>query len=572
MQYRTEHPKPQFKRDSWINLNGEWEFEIDRGNSGEERGMYKMDADKYNTTINVPFCPQSKLSGIADTDFMNSVWYRRTFTLTPDALTKRVVLHCGAVDYLATIFVNGQKAGSHKGGYVSFALDITDLVTEGENTLVIHAEDDERDRMIPRGKQSEAYFSKGCDYTRTTGIWQTVWLEFVPETHINRVKYYPDVASGSVTICADLSGQGDFKASASFDGKEMGEVTLCSVRGQVTATIKLKESHLWELGVGGLYDLELSFGEDNVQSYFGLRSIEYTDKRFLFNGRSVFQRLVLDQGFYPDGIYTAPSDAELEADVDRSMAMGFNGARLHEKIFEERFLYHCDRKGYIVWGEYPNWGCDHSCADAIYGILPEWLEEIERDFNHPSIVGWCPFNETWDMNGRKQYDPLIALVYQATKSADPTRPCIDTSGNYHVITTDVYDVHFYVQDPKEVAEHFASLENGKVEEIPSAKERQAYDGKLPFFVSEYGGIRWSSDTNGWGYGNAPKTEEEFLERLKGLNDAMLDNPYIFAFCYTQLTDVEQEQNGLYTYDRKPKFDPAIIHDLFARPAAIEQTK
>ena len=570
MIYRTGHPKPQFQRDNWMNLNGPWQFEIDHGNSGEARGMYDP-AIQLSRTINVPFCPESKLSGVEYKDFMYSVWYKRSVTLTAEQVQGRVVLHFGAVDYLATLYINGKKVGTHKGGYVSFAFDITDYVVEGENVITLHAEDDTRNRLIPYGKQCPLYYSAGCSYTRTTGIWQTVWLEFTPKTYIKKVKFYPDAdaGNGALSVHAELVGKGNFTVQASFEGKPMGTVTLANVQGYVVATLELAEKHLWELGKGGLYDLTLTFGEDTVNSYFGLRSILYTDKKFYLNGKSVFQRTILDQGFYPDGVYTAPSDEELIADIDRSMAMGFNGARLHEKVFEERFLYHADRKGYLVWGEYPNWGLDHSYSDAIYGILPEWLEEVDRDFNHPSIIGWCPFNETWDKNGRKQFDDLLALVYQATKAADPTRPCIDTSGNFHVVT-DVYDLHDYTQDVEEFAKHYADItEEDGLNFHSSFKNRQKYDRKLPFFLSEYGGIRWTEDHAGWGYGTAPKSAEEFLTRLKGLTDVLLDNPHIMGLCYTQLTDVEQEQNGLYTYDRKPKFDPALIYPIFARKAAIE---
>ena len=570
MIYRTEHPKPQFQRDNWMNLNGPWQFEIDHGNSGEARGMYDP-AIQLSQTINVPFCPESKLSGVEYKDFMYSVWYKRSVTLTEEQIQGRVVLHFGAVDYLATLYINGKKVGTHKGGYVSFAFDITDYVVEGENVITLHAEDDTRNRLIPYGKQCPLYYSAGCSYTRTTGIWQTVWLEFTPKTYIKKVKFYPDAdaGNGALSVHAELVGKGNFTVQASFEGKPMGTVTLANVQGYVVATLELAEKHLWELGKGGLYDLTLTFGEDTVNSYFGLRSILYTDKKFYLNGKSVFQRTILDQGFYPDGVYTAPSDEELIADIDRSMAMGFNGARLHEKVFEERFLYHADRKGYLVWGEYPNWGLDHSYSDAIYGILPEWLEEVDRDFNHPSIIGWCPFNETWDKNDRKQFDDLLALVYQATKSADPTRPCIDTSGNFHVVT-DVYDLHDYTQDVEEFAKHYADITEEDGLNFHSAfKNRQKYDRKLPFFLSEYGGIRWTEDQAGWGYGQAPQSAEEFLTRLKGLTDVLLDNPNIMGLCYTQLTDVEQEQNGLYTYDRRPKFDPAVIYPIFAKKAAIE---
>ncbi len=567
--YRSEHPKPQFMRENWVNLNGKWQFEIDNALSGAERKFYDG-SHEFPLEINVPFCPESKLSGIENVDFMNAVWYQRVFSLNAEQLENQVVLHFGAVDYEANIYVNGKKCGNHKGGYVSFSFDITEYVKEGENTVVVYAIDDTRSRLVPSGKQCREYHSRGCSYTRTTGIWQTVWLEFVPKVHIEKVKYLTDIQKPSLHVTAFLAGSATFKAEAYYEGKLMGSAEIKSNGGMENITIDLAEKHLWEVGCGRLYDLKLTYGQDEVKSYFGLRSLQLEGHKFLINGKSVFQRLILDQGFYPDGIYTAPDDSELKADVERSLAMGFNGARLHEKVFEERFLYHCDKLGYIVWGEYPNWGLDHTYKDAIYGILPEWIEEVERDFNHPSIVGWCPFNETWDRDRRKQFDDLLALVYKATKAIDPTRPCIDTSGNYHVIT-DIYDLHDYEQDPKEFAAHYEPL--GKTNEFTCRAaflDKQIhYDGKMPFFISEYGGIGWYEDENAWGYGNSPKTPEEFFERLKGLTDALLDNEYMFGLCYTQLTDVEQEKNGLYYYNRKPKFDPAIIHKIFSRKAAIE---
>ena len=569
MIYRTEHPKPQFMRENWLNLNVEWDFQLDPGASWEEQELYK-DADAYAKKINVPFCPESELSGIGHTDFMNSVWYRREVELEEKQLEGRVLLHFGAVDYMATIYVNGEKCGTHKGGYVSFAVDITDHVHAGKNTIVVNAADDTRSRLIPSGKQSEKYNSYGCQYTRTTGIWQTVWLEFVPENYIKKVKYVTDIEAGTLTIMAELVGKGTFLAETFYKGKPAGAASHISGGGTAVLTVNLQEKHLWEVGNGRLYDLVLKYDRDVVKSYFGLRSLQLEGRKFLINGKSVFQRLVLDQGFYPDGIYTAPSDVELENDIRRSLAMGFNGARLHEKIFEERFLYYCDLHGYIVWGEFPNWGLDHSYADSIYGVLPEWLEEVDRDFNHPAIVGWCPFNETWDQNYRKQFDELISTVYKATKAVDPTRPCIDTSGHFHVVT-DIYDLHDYEQDPAAFAEHYKELGKTNKFNFPQAMEdRQSYDGKSPFFVSEYGGIGWNTKGKAWGYGNIPESPETFLKRLKGLTDVLLDNEKMFGFCYTQLTDVEQEQNGLYTYDRKPKFSPEIIREIFSRKAAIEE--
>ncbi len=562
--YRKEHPKPQFERKKWENLNGEWEFERDEQNSGEARGLWKEDA-VYGEKILVPFCPESRLSGLGYKDFMPSVWYRRTFTVKR-LHGERLFLHFGAVDYEAVVYVNGEKCGTHRGGYVSFKIDVTECVKEGENVLCVHVTDDTRSRLIPSGKQSSLYGSYGCFYTRTTGIWQTVWLEWAPQTHIESVRYDPDADAGVLVIRAELVGAGTFAAETSFDGAPTGSASVKTTGGAITLSVPLTEKHLWELGKGGLYDVTLTYGEDRVKSYFGLRKIEYRDMKFYLNGRSVFQRLILDQGFYPDGIYTAPSDEELLADIVRAKAAGFNGARLHEKVFEERYLYHCDKEGYIVWGEYPNWGLDLSYADAVYPVLNEWLEEMERDYNHPSIVGWCPFNETWDIDGRKQNDIILETVYRASKALDKTRPVIDTSGNYHVVT-DIYDVHFYEQDPQKFAEIFKTLgESGEFEDF---MPRQQYKKGQHFFVSEYGGTAWSAE-NGWGYGNAPKSEEEWFERVRALTDALLDNPKIFAFCYTQLTDVEQEKNGLYTYDRKPKFDVKKLCAIFSRKAAAEE--
>ncbi len=568
---RFEHPKPQFERADWLNLNGQWDFCFDNGKSGIARKLYE-DFSGYDKKITVPFCVESKLSGIEHKDFMYGVWYKRTVDIPTDKLSGRTVLHIGAADFKTTVFVNSAKVGEHIGGYVSFSFDITDYVKEGTNTVVIYCEDDTRNPMVPRGKQSEEYYSHSCDYTRTTGIWQTVWLEFTPVNYVKYFRFYPDYRTSTLNVIGEVCGKENLTLSASFEGREVGVAEIPDCSGTFSATINLSETHLWEVGVGNLYDLEITFGEDKVKSYFGLRNIWFDGYKFILNGKSVFQRLILDQGFYPDGIYTAPSDEELLNDIKRSMNCGFNGARLHEKVFEERFLYHCDKEGYLVWGEYGNWGLDHTVPEAIYTFLPDWLSEIDRDFNHPSIIGWCPFNETWDMNGRKQYDGLLSLVYEATKTADKTRPCIDTSGNFHV-KTDIFDLHDYEQDVavfKKTNDEI--IETG----IPADRfsDKQTYIKGLPVFISEYGGIKWSpvsgnSREVSWGYGNAPKSEEEFMSRYKGLTDALLDNPCLFGFCYTQLTDVEQEQNGVYTYDRKEKFPSEFFYNVNSRKAAIE---
>lgn len=582
---RAEHPNPQWERDTWKNLNGTWEFEFDFGCSAVERRLWEK--ERFDREILVPFCPESRLSGIGYTDFINGVAYRRNFELSQEELSGRVLLHFGAVDYEASVYVNGTLVGSHKGGYTSFCFDITKHVAPGPNTLFVAVKDDVRSGLQPKGKQAHLYASSGCDYTRTTGIWQTVWLEFVPERHIQSAKYYPDPANGKVTVTGLVQGQGTLQLTALWEDKPVGEAALSVEDGFFTVQLDLSETHLWEPGKGGLYTLLLSFGEDRVKSYFGLRTAKFQGRKFLLNGKSLFQRFVLDQGFYPDGIYTAPTEEDLVKDIQLSFAAGFNGARLHEKVFEARFLYHCDRLGYLVWGEYPNWGLDHAHPLSTETYLNQWSEAVERDFNHPAIIGWCPFNETWGYREEREKNALLSSLYKLTKRLDPTRPCIDSSGNYRILS-EVYDIHDYDQDTQSFQARWDGLtdrirETGGVipaedpffnsaPEGPSGRApffNQPYDNQ-PIFVSEYGGIRWPDDTvEGWGYGNAPATPEEFFARYKGLTEALLNNPEIFGFCYTQLYDVEQEVNGLYTYGRAQKFDIGLIQKINQQKAAIE---
>lgn len=568
---RPEHPNPQFERESWENLNGTWQFEIDKSISGEDREFYKR--EKLSGEIIVPFCPESKLSGVGETDFMCSVWYKRTISVRNKE--KRIILHIGACDYCATVYVNGVKVGTHIGGYTSFAFDITSFVEVGENSIVIHAIDDNRTGKQPSGKQSSKYNSYGCCYTRTTGIWQTVWLEYVPETHIESVKFYPDSKNGKLHLKAIVKGDAELVATAYYDGKEVGKATAVNCGENIDLTLELAEKHLWELGDGKLYDLTLEYGKDKIKSYFGLRNVSLDGYKFILNGRSVFQRTVLDQGYYPDGIYTAATDGDLVKDIQISLDAGFNGGRLHQKIFEPRFLYHCDRMGYMVWGEHANWGLDHADIATLPAFLREWEEAVERDFNHPSIIGWCPFNETWDVAGRPQRNEILEIVYKTTKLIDTTRPCIDTSGNFHVMT-DIFDFHDYEQDVDLFGKMIEKIQKEDVIEDQCERwqvyaGRQKYNGE-PIFVSEYGGIRWTKDKDaeGWGYGNAPVSEKEFIERYEGLTTAILNCPKILGFCYTQLYDVEQEISGLYTYTREPKFEMDIFKKINTKKAAIEE--
>lgn len=568
---RPEHPNPQWERQNWRNLNGEWEFDFDFGNSALNRKVYESGA--LGKTILVPFCPESELSGIGYKDFMNAVCYRKVITLSANELDGKVFLHFGAVDFKTTVYINGKYADTHIGGYASFKVDITDLVQEGENVIFVHAVDDSRNTEQPRGKQCYEYHSTGCHYTRTTGIWQTVWLEFVPKQYIKSCKYYPDIDNATLTVEGTVVGRGTVGLTARYEGRVVGEAHVVVNSGSFVAQLSLSELHLWEIGQGRLYDLQLTFGEDAVSSYFGMRKVCLEGRKFMLNNRPVFQRTVLDQGFYPDGIYTAKDDATLRRDIELAVAVGFHGARLHQKVFEKRFLYHCDRMGYMVWGEHANWFIDYTAAVPAENFLCEWMEIMERDFNSPALIGWCPMNETWGYQEREAKTRIIESAYRLTKLYDSTRPCVDASGNYHVDKRDIYDVHDYEQDPEKFLEYYSHIQEGIVKDQIYRKEpnAQPYFGE-PVFVSEYGGIRWS-EGEGWGYGNAPKTLEEFVDRYVRLTEVLIQNPDIMGLCYTQLYDVEQEQNGIYNYDRTAKFDEQTMAKLKAvmqQPAAIEQ--
>lgn len=571
---RPEHPNPSKKHLSFINLNGTWEFEFDNTLVGIEKKYYER--EHLDGKIEVPFCPESKLSGIGNTDFINAVWYRRDIEIPEGALDGNVLITFGAVDYEAKVYINGVLAAEHTGGYTPFTVNATKLLKSGKNSLCVYAKDNIRN-WIPRGKQSSRLQSHGCDYTRTTGIWQTVYMEFLPESYIKNVKLTPDAENCSVSADIEIAGGGDVVFEAFYEGRSVGSFAKKTAGGIVSMDIPLSESHLWEVGNGRLYDVRVTLGGDTFETYFGLRSIRLEDKKFLINNKSVFQRLVLDQGFYEDGIYTAPTAEDIEKDIILSMSLGFNGARPHMKVFEPLYMYYADRHGYITWGEFPSWDLNFS-LDKTFGITaPQWIEAVERDYNHPSIVGWCPLNETSiDCNGAKEaHDSNVRNMYFLTKALDKTRPCIDTSGYVHQKYTDIYDMHNYTQSPEKMREDYAEFEKGglPVDERAMHFRRQSfYDGQ-PLFISEMGGARWLEKDPAvgasWGYGNDPKTEDEFFERFEGLCHALMDNKNIFGLCYTQLYDIEQEQNGLLYYDRTPKFEPAKFKAILDRKASIE---
>jgi hypothetical protein len=572
---RPEYPRPEMMRSEWLNLNGEWRFALDLSDSGEVRGL--PDGKGFDRTILVPFAPESPLSGVGFTDFIPAAWYMKSFSVPGNWTGKLLLLHFEACDYAASVWINGRPAGGHEGGYTPFTLDITALVKPGENTIVLRARDDTRSGLQPTGKQSHRYNSYACVYRRTTGLWQTVWLEPVAGTYIEKYKVLPDIDNASVGVSVFLNrapDEGTIRVRVVDAGKVVAEAFRKAGR-IVEFQMPVKSPRLWGIRRPNLYDLEIAYekgkaAEDKVAGYFGLRKIEARGNRIFLNNKSIFMRTVLDQGFYPDGIYTAPSDEALKKDIELAMSLGFDGARLHQRVFERRFLYWADRMGYIVWGEFPDWGLEIDKPEAFIVLAREWSEAVERDFNHPSIIGWCPLNERW--NG--DFPGIISGILDLTRRLDPTRLAIGASGGYHRSSPDVYDSHNYDQNPETFKKTYDSLlAVPQVVFVDEDREKHVPYAGQPYFVSEYGGIWWNpgqKDDQAWGYGDRPKTLEEFIDRYKKLTEALLGNPAVAGFCYTQLTNVEQEVNGLLSFDRTPKVDPAVIKKINQQPAAIEK--
>lgn len=596
---RPEYPRPQFVRRDWLNLNGTWQFELDRGDSGLERGLLERD---LGAEILVPFCPESELSGVGETDFLEAVWYRRTLTLPAEWAGRRVLLHFQAVDHDTTVWVNGTEVVRHRGGFTPFTADLHGVAAPGEEVAITVRARDPRGGPQARGKQSTRYANHACHYTRTTGIWQTVWLEPVPDVHLRRPRVTPDLAGSAFQLELPLSGNRPGHRVRAVLTDADGEVVRAEARADLDLAPRLhlaipaERRREWSPADPHLYGLRLELLDgdgavvDAAESYAGLRAVGIRGRAVTLNGRSVFQRLVLDQGWYPDGLMTAPSEEALVRDIELALAAGFNGARLHQKVFEERFLYHADRLGYLVWGEFGDWGCevggssgDNQQPDASY--VSQWLEAVERDYSHPSIVGWCPLNETYQhLHDRlTTLDSVTRAMFLATKAMDTTRPVLDASGYSHrVPETDVYDSHNYEQDPEAFRAQMAGLSEGRPYVNAYADGRpysQPYRGQ-PYFCSEFGGIWWDPEaaaeaagtdrTVSWGYGDRPRNEEEFQVRFAGLTGALLDDPDMFGYCYTQLTDVFQEQNGVYRFDRTTKLNVDRVRAAQQRPAAIEE--
>ncbi len=580
-QPRAEYPRPQFERADWVNLNGEWSFALDLSDSGRDRDFYNSKG--FEQRITVPFAPESKLSGIGYTDFINSVWYQRMIQIPSAWQGKRVKLNFGAVYYESEVYIDGRFVGRHYGGSDSFAFDITDFVGDGkEHSIVVHAESDLRSGTQPGGKQSTNYYSYGCSYTRTTGIWQTVWMEAVDDMALERVQVVTDIDNEQIVVIPtyyNVAGGNTLSVEVRDGGKVVAHAESAAVQG-VPVVVALKKAKLWSPESPFLYDVvyEVKDAEgktlDRVDAYVGMRKVHIDGNKIYLNNKPYYQRLVLDQGFYPDGIWTAPSDEALKHDIEMSKAAGFNGARLHQKVFEERFHYWADKLGYIVWGEMASWDKDFNSVAAARNFLSEWGNIVMRDRNHPALIVWTPFNEEWNVPSNEA-GRFLTDVYNETRRLDPTRPVNTVSGGIYVIS-DFCTAHCYEQDGARLHSMLFDGEKFYQPQGPNggfdrAIRKLYYDGSLPYVLDEFGGIKCAETQpeggNSWGYGDAAPTREDFYTRLEALVKAIVEHSdKICGFCYTQLTDVEQEQNGVYYYDRGEKFDMGRVKAIFQMKA------
>ncbi|MHC4563233.1 MAG: glycoside hydrolase family 2 protein [Planctomycetota bacterium] len=584
---RNEYPRPQFVRDDWLCLNGPWGFEVDAGDSGISRGLLESELAQ---TITVPFCPESELSGIGNIDCLNAVWYRRDVEIPSEWAGRKVLLHFQAVNYDSTVWVNGQEVYRHRGGWVPFTIDLDGVAGPGETaTIVLRARHDTR-KPGPYGKQAMGVVTEGCK--RMTGIWQTVWMEPVHTIYMKRPRITPDVANSCFRVNQPISNNSaglTLKVTLLWDGDVLTTVEVPADRDfapSLDLVVPEDQVHLWGPGEGNLYDITLELIDadgtvvDKAAVYAGLRSVTIDGMAVKINGKKVFQRLVLDQGQYTETLYTAPTDELLRKDIELAMAAGFNGGRFHEKVFEERSLYYADKLGYLVWGEFGDWG--HSATNPPMDMITQWLIELDRDYNHPCIIGWCGLNETvMPLDDTIQpLDDMTQAMFHAAKAMDTSRPVLDASGHAHrVVETDVWDSHDYDfhKDHAVWADHHAHLAEGKpFVNVPTWLNKiisLPYKGQ-PYFLSEFGGIWWyprqvEGETT-WGYGYRPETIEEFYKEFEFYCSKLLDDPLMFGYCYTQLTDTYPEQNGIFYQDRTEKFDMARIHAIQARPAAYEQ--
>ncbi len=592
---RPEYPRPQLRRPNWTNLNGEWRFAFDDENVGRARSWQCVSAEDlayggspFDRIITVPFCHQSRLSGIGEMGFHDVVWYARAFEHAPAGDEERLLLHFGAVDYQATVWVNEAQVAHHVGGHTPFTADVTHALRDRVNVIVVRAEDPSRDVTIPRGKQYWKDEPEGMFYTRTTGIWQSVWLEPVGRCRVGGLRLTPNVDAAAVDVEVSVEG---FEPGLTLRlVVERGDEGVIDDRfGLKTALferhiplITRGEAHqspfpgrwakpaLWSPEEPNLYDLRLELldaaGEtlDAVESYFGMRKVEARDGKVYLNNRPLYQRLVLDQGYFPDGLLTAPTDDDLRRDIELAKEMGFNGARKHQKVEDPRWLYWADTLGFLVWGEMAN-AYQFSPGGYVRRMTAEWQEAVLRDHNHPCIIVWAPMNESWgvpELSADPRQVEHLHAMYHLTRSLDPSRPVVSNDGWEHALT-DLCTVHDY-RNAAALSRVYRTPESAvaEPERRPVYAPGYGYRGE-PLLVTEFGGIAFESvDPETWGYRLVPDAEG-LLERYGSLVDALLQSDVVQGFCYTQLTDIEQEVNGLLTYDRRPKVQLARIREITA---------
>ena len=574
---RPEHPRPDFMRDTFYNLNGDWEFAFDDNNIGLKEGWYKPGC-KFDKTITVPFCYQSEASGIGPTDEIHPVmWYRRKFTVPAEMQGRTLLMNFGAVDYEAMVYVNGMAVGGHKGGYTPFQLDVTPFLTDGENDLCVRVVD-MPDPIQPRGKQ---YWKEGlfaCLYTASSGIWQTVYLEAASDLRIDYIHVTPDIDKGLASVEILLNKVPNKKVTLALkvklEDKEIREVVTTTVNRNVTIVIDMDTRDtfypvaLWAPNNPALYDLRVQLLDEEVQldmvdTYFGMRKVEVRDSVVYLNNDRIYQKLILDQGYWPDTMITPPSDEAIRKDLEWTKKFGFNGARKHQKIEDPRYYYWADKMGVLVWGELPS--AFAFTDEAVENLTVTMQEFIRRDFNHPSIITWVPLNESWGVPqivSNKKQQNTASMLYYLTKASDGTRICSGNDG-WEQMHTDICGLHDYNSTKEVLKEHFADRD---FIEKQTCDGRRAYaDGYMPtgkeaFMVTEYGGIAFANiglqgELGGmetWGYHGKESDEETFFARYEACTEAITEIPFCQGYCYTQLTDIMQEINGLLMPDRKPK--------------------
>jgi beta-galactosidase/beta-glucuronidase len=585
------HPRPQLARQRWTDLSGPWAFAFDDGDVGLAEG-WPHRADGFDRTIVVPFPPESRASGIGETGYHPVVWYRRTFRVPAEDRGGRLLLHFGAVDYRAAVWVNGQLVARHEGGHTPFFADIAPVLLpeDAEQAVVVRAEDQPLDLAQPRGKQDWEEEPHKIWYHRTTGIWQPVWLEPVARCHIADVRWTPDLDRGLLGVRLRLNRRPDHPLTLEIRLSLRGELLERDVatieRGEFRREIAIapaervmsRDRVFWSPRHPNLIDAELILrdGEtiiDRVTSYAGMRSCGYANGRFLLNGRPYYPRLVLSQGYWPESHLAAPDAAALRREVELIKAHGFNGVRLHQKVEDPRFLAWCDRLGLLVWGEMAN--AYVFSPTAVEQLTREWLEVLHRDFNHPCIVTWMPLNESWGVPALES-DPAqrdyVRGLYHLTRALDPTRPVIGNDGWEHIVS-DVWGIHDYTHEGEALRERYGTpeaLERTLRQVQPHYRSLALPDlprrGE-PVMLTEFGGINFDPDPDRpwWGYGRA-HDRESYLAKYAELVDAVLDSPAIAGFCYTQFADTEQESNGLVTADRTPKLDPEAVRAITRRPS------